>query len=250
MRRYCVLASLILMLLTSCGTPTPPPGLWIDGKFDVGGFQLYLQCGGGRPTAGGPPTVILEHGIGRGATSRTWAGVQSQVAGFAPVCRYDRAGVDASDPPTRSARKGNDLSGELHTLLAKAGVPGPYVLVGHSFGGFPVRLYAHAYPQEVVGMVLVDVAHEDMMAEIPTETEAIDAAAIAQEVRAGGGLGALPLVVVTRGRDRSERWEAFQTRLLALSTNSRQIIAQDSDHDIPDNQPAIIVDAIRQVVKR
>jgi pimeloyl-ACP methyl ester carboxylesterase len=177
-----------------------------------------------------------------------WTDVQAQVAAFAPVCRYDRAGVGASDPPLHSARTGQDLTLELHTLLTTAGVPGPYVLVGHSFGGYPVRLYAHAYPQEVVSIVLVDSAHEAMIMEIPLEPEALDAAAIGQEVQASGTFNDMPLIVVTRGQDRSERWEGFQRQLLALSNNSKQIIAKDSNHQIPVNQPAVVVDAIQQVL--
>ncbi len=137
---------------------------------------------------------------------------------------------------------------ELHQLLAAADIAGPYVLVGHSFGGYPVRLYAHHYPKEVVGMVLVDAAHEEMIDEIPLEPESLDAAAIGQEVRAAGTLGAMPLVVITRGKDRSARWEAFQQRLLALSTQSRQVIATESDHQIPVNQPEMVVIAIQQLV--
>ena len=177
-----------------------------------------------------------------------WTRVQSEVAAFAPVCRYDRAGVGASGPPRVGARTGQDLSRELRTLLTTAGVAGPYVLVGHSFGGYPVRLYAHTYRTEVVGLVLVDAPHEEMIMEIPLEPEALSAAAIGREVQAAGPFGAMPLVVVTRGLDRTARWDAFQTRLLALSTNSKQIIAAESDHQITVKQPAAVVDAIRQVL--
>ncbi|MEP7189652.1 MAG: alpha/beta fold hydrolase, partial [Roseiflexaceae bacterium] len=126
--------------------------------------------------------------------------------------------------------------------------PGPYVLVGHSFGGYPVRLFAHQFPKEVVGMVLVDAAHEDMIDEIPLEPESLDAAAIGKEVKAAGTLGTTPLIVITRGKDRSARWEAFQQQLLALSTASRHMIATQSDHQIPVNQPEIVVSAIQQLV--
>ena len=97
-------------------------------------------------------------------------------------------------------------------------------------------------------MVLVDAAHEDMIDEIPLEPESLDATAIGNEVRAAGTLGTMPLVVITRGKDRSARWEAFQQRLLALSSQSHSMVAAQSDHQIPVNQPEIVVSAIKQVV--
>ena len=220
----------------------------VEGRFDIGGISLYLQCFDARPAPDATPTMLLEHGIGRRATSEMWVAVQHQVAPFARVCRYDRAGVGKSDPPLHPHRSGTALVEELHQLLAAADITGPYVLVGHSFGGYPVRLYAHHYPKEVVGMVLVDAAHEDMIGESPLEPESLDATAIGHEIQAAGTLGAMPLVVITRGKDRSSRWEAFQQRLLALSTQSRQLIATQSDHQIPVNQPEIVVMAIQQVV--
>ena len=133
-------------------------------------------------------------------------------------------------------------------MLTADDITGPYLLVGHSFGGYPVRIYANHFPKEVVGMVLVDAAHEDMIDEIPLEPESIDGAAIGHEVRAAGTFGAMPLVVITRGKDQSARWTAFQQRLLALSTQSRQLIATKSDHQIPVNQPEIVVIAIQQMI--
>src|SRR5690606_8893194 len=106
-------------------------------------------------------TVILEAGLGAGHSS--WALVQPEVATFARVCSYDRAGVGASDPaPT--PRTSQDVVSDLHTLLTIAGVGGPYILAGHSFGALHARLYAHTYPAEVAGIVLIDPVHEDWWA--------------------------------------------------------------------------------------
>lgn len=127
--------------------PRSPPGQLVD----IGGWRLHLNCTGEvRPSQ---PTVILEAGVGD--FSVEWSLVQPRVAEFARVCSYDRAGDGWSDlgPHPRTMRQ---IVYELHTLLEKAGVRPPYVLVGHSFGAWPVRLYASTYPAEVVGMVLVE----------------------------------------------------------------------------------------------
>jgi pimeloyl-ACP methyl ester carboxylesterase len=132
------------------GAPYPPPGRLVD----IGGWRLHLNCTG--QVVAGQPTVVLEAGIG--AFSVEWALLQPRVAPFARVCSYDRAGVGWSElgpaPRTR-----HQMVFELHTLLEKAGEHPPYLLVGQSFGGSVVRLYASVYRPEVAGMVLVDSGH-------------------------------------------------------------------------------------------
>lgn len=123
----------------------PPPGQMVD----VGGYRLHIQCSGT-----GSPTVVIESGWGE--SSATWGWVQPEVARTTRVCTYDRAGMgwSESSPYPRTARQ---FAKELHTLLEKANEPGPYVLVAHSLGGYTVRVYAHDYPEEVSGLVLIDV---------------------------------------------------------------------------------------------
>ena len=122
----------------------PPPGQMVD----VGGYRLHIHC-----TGEGSPTVVIESGWGE--MSASWAWVQPEVAKTTRVCTYDRAGMgwSESSPNPRTAR---EYAKELHTLLEKANVPGPYVLVGHSMGGFTVIVYARDYPTDVSGLVLVD----------------------------------------------------------------------------------------------
>jgi len=122
----------------------PPPGQMVD----VGGYRLHLNC-----TGSGSPTVVIE--AGWGDASAGWGWVQPEVAKTTRVCTYDRAGMGWSEasPQPRTAR---EFATELHTLLAEANEPGPYVLVGHSLGGYTMRVYAHDYPEEVVGLVLID----------------------------------------------------------------------------------------------
>ena len=127
----------------------PPPGQMID----VGGYRLHLYCSGV-----GSPTVILESGFG--GNSLDWSLVQPEVAKFTQVCAYDRAGFGWSDSGPEP-RDSDHIAHELHSLLSKAGITGPYIMVGHSFGGLHARVFTQHYTKEVVGMVLVDASHED-----------------------------------------------------------------------------------------
>ena len=136
----------------------PPP---IGRLVDIGGYRLHLACQGE-----GSPTVVMEAAIGE--TGLLWSLVQPAVAQRSRGCVYDRAGLGWSDPSPRP-RTAALMVEELQALLATAEIPGPYVLVGHSFGGLLVRLYAARYPQEVAGLVLVDAAHEQQYQRAPTE---------------------------------------------------------------------------------
>jgi pimeloyl-ACP methyl ester carboxylesterase len=130
-------------------------------RVDVGGYKLHIDC-----TGQGSPTVVLESGLGD--TYVSWRKVQPQIAKFVRVCSYDRAGLGFSDPSPRP-RTSDVIAAELHALLQGAGVAPPYVLVGHSMGGYDVRLYASLYPKEVAGMVLVDASHPDQENRFPPE---------------------------------------------------------------------------------
>jgi len=127
----------------------PPPGK----LFDAGGHLLHMNIKGA-----GLPIVLFENGSGD--FSFIWGLVQPAVAKFTTSVSYDRAGFAWSEagPQPRSSRQ---IAFELHTALQQAGIKGPYILVGQSFGGFLVRAFARFYPAEVAGMVLVDALHED-----------------------------------------------------------------------------------------
>src|SRR5688572_21428902 len=133
----------------------PPPGEMVD----VGGYSLHINCVGQ-----GSPTVILD--AGSGEMSAQWVRVQREVSGSTRVCAYDRAGMGWSEmgPDPRDAKQ---ITSELHTLLGKAGIEGPYVLVGHSFGGMYMQTYAARYPDEVAGMALVDSSQPDQFSYQP-----------------------------------------------------------------------------------
>jgi pimeloyl-ACP methyl ester carboxylesterase len=126
----------------------PAPGE----MFSVSGHDMHIYCTG---KSRGAPTVVMDSGLGGGLLD--WQTVQPKVAEFARVCSYDRSGLGWSESGQKP-RTSQRIVKELHALLENAGVGGPYVLVGHSFGGANVQLYASEYPEEVAGMVLVDSA--------------------------------------------------------------------------------------------
>ena len=122
------------------GSPEP-----ISGVFDVNGRELYIECLGT-----GSPSVVLE--AGQGVPRRDLAGLQQAVSGLTTTCSYDRANTGQSgEAPT--PRTAQDVVDDLHALLEAAGVPAPYVLVGHSAGGFFVQYYARQHAAQVAGVV-------------------------------------------------------------------------------------------------
>ena len=122
----------------------PPPGQLVD----VGGYKMHLYCLGE-----GSPAVILDSA--NMGTVSNWAWIQPEVAKPTCVCAYDRADAGWSDlSPQPNDTQAN--ASALHTLLETAGVHGPYVLVGHSFGGLYVRMYAEMYPEDVAGIVFIE----------------------------------------------------------------------------------------------
>ena len=192
-------------------------------------MQRFVDIGGRRlaatRTGTGSPTVILETGLG--AESNEWLGVQEKISTSTQVLRYDRAGRGASDaaPKPRTAAA---MLADLRTLLRVEDLEGPYVLVGHSFGGLLMRLFTHQHPQEVQALILVDSMHEDQFdvfgplfpAPTPTEpreltgmrslwtggwrspdatTEGIDFTTSLRDARAIKSLGQVPLRVLTAG---------------------------------------------------
>ena len=286
----------------------PAPGQLVD----VGGYKMHINC-----TGQGSPTVILEAGMGD--YSLFWAHVQPEVAKNTRVCSYDRSGHGWSElgPSPRTA---NAEMEELHTLLVNANIPGPYVLVGHSLGGMLVRVYAHNYPDEVVGMVLVDSYHEERIIRLPelkrliqvdpaqyrmlnllnstgmmalapqnipnpglpadefvqfqaitattdsiemylAESNAIEESSAEVLALKITSFGNLPLIVLSAGRsdpvsvfsdaENLKIWKALQleqSELAMLSSDSKQIIAEQSGHYIQIDQPDLVIDAIQEMV--
>ena len=275
----------------------PPPGRMVD----VGGHRLHINCVGT-----GSPTVVIDAGWMDWSTSwSSW--VQPGVAATARICTYDRAGYGSSGPGPLP-RTAERVAQELHTLLQRADLPGPYVMIGHSLGGAHVRVFAHAYPADVAGVVLIESMNPrttkplarspepvdgpsrgDWLLTLPARVGAMRALAGPLGIKAGlapgvadayaafwvtprylqttidegrgmpeslaqaravTSLGATPLIVLSRGRDQDAVHVAEQAELLQLSSNSRQIIADRSGHNVQVDQPAAAVEAIAQMVER
>ncbi|MBT7953383.1 MAG: alpha/beta hydrolase [Gammaproteobacteria bacterium] len=132
-----------------------PPGRLVD----VDGFRLHINCIGE-----GEPTVVFDSGTG--GFSLEWARIQNAVSKHTRVCTYDRAGYGWSDmgPLPRTSKR---IVNELHSLLLKAMIPGPYILAGHSFGGFTAQYFARLYPEETAALVLIDSSHPEQVDRLP-----------------------------------------------------------------------------------
>ncbi len=135
----------------------PAPGRLVE----AGGVRLHLNEQGA-----GQPVVVLESGIA--ATSLSWALVQPEIAAFAHVCSYDRAGLGWS-AECSTPRTVEQMVSELDALLSSAALPAPYILVGHSFGGLLVRAYAYLKPEQVSGLLLLDPVSLEYWADCPTD---------------------------------------------------------------------------------
>lgn len=289
------LAAFVVTGMFACGngSSAPPSGEFAGRVALPGGRALYLECRGK-----GGPTVILESGLRNRADIWRVAGdddaspqaVFPKLAAFTRVCAYDRPGTTlGTDRFSRSdavpmPRSAADAVDDLHQLLAAARLRGPYVMVGHSTGGLIARLYAASYPDQVVGLVLVDAIAETMQTLLTPEQwaqynrlvlvapppalagyrdlETIDFDVSFAQMRAAAGARPLPFAVLSKGQpfalpsdlplglgDAVERaWQASQDWLAALLPGTRHVVVADSSHYIQVERPQVVVDAVEQVV--
>jgi pimeloyl-ACP methyl ester carboxylesterase len=259
--------------IESEGPAKPVP--WSSRLVDVGGHRLYTRSQGT-----GAPTVVLESGLG-GAWDE-WRGVPSEVARFALVVCYSRAGAVGSEPgpvPRTTQR----IADDLRALLARAGIAPPYVLVAHSYGCLPTRLYAIQHPDEVAGIVLMDGPHEDLLppqleyfSRLSPEQRAEEERRfyggneehvnLAESQRQLAGVGPLPPVplVYINSQWLCRRWppppsapppqkrDLEAARAAAIhryGPQTRFVVAERSGHMIAADQPEVVVDATRSVIE-
>ena len=227
-------------------SPSAAPGT----TYLVNGHRLHLDCHGA-----GAPTVVLHNGLAE--TAASWSRIVDQVATGARVCAYDRAGQGWSEAAAGDPQDGREAAADLHSLLARAGESGPFVMVGHSTGGTYAMTYAAQYPGQVAGLVLLDSSSPEQLTTIPSFagqyavtrrgiallptaarlglarvfgastrslTNVRDEQSVLPEVFAQAQdlttLGGRPLAVVTASENlAADGWEAAQRRLASLSSD-------------------------------
>ena len=234
-------------------------------RIDIGGRRLFLNCSG-TPHS---PTIILE--AGSEATSESWARVQPRVAEFAYVCSYDRARLGKSDSAGHEESVTENVA-DLHQLLGKAALGPPYVLVGHSSGGIRVRKYQAQFKDEVIGMVLVDSAHEEQVWRfneiipgfvrgVPADPANLPRLGMLPPREHLQWRADIPLIVLEHGKPMElppelgaqgqlieKSIHAMQQDLAARSTQAELRKTQHSGHDIPNEEPEMVVQAVRDVI--
>jgi pimeloyl-ACP methyl ester carboxylesterase len=221
----------------------------MDGRLvDVGGRRLFLHTSGT-----GEPTVVLMPGAG--GTASSWGWIEPEVARHTRVCAFDRAGRGRSDDSPHP-QDGLEMAADLHSLLTRGGIPGPYVLAGHSFGGLLALTYAAQYPQDVAGMVLIDSTHPGMferLATYPTFYEIYHRVVALYPSLARMGIGRLAyrsnfdsLPPSTMSAARAISWTARQARSERDEyAKAPALMRQASELKTLENRPLIVVTAGR-----
>ncbi len=257
---------------TTAHAETRPTAL-LDELVDVGGARTHVRCVGR-----GPATVLLISGFEAGADA--WGAVEPALTARTRVCSYDRPGTGTSDPPAAIATFATQAH-DLRDLLTAVREPGPYVVVGHSFGGAQSISFSAAYPDEVIGVVLVDASPANWplslcavaddgsdaativhslcagWSEPTSNVEHLDVVAAFADVATITTLGSLPMAVISAvdrqlpaglATDEVERltaaWDQGQRQWGQLSTVSHLVPVEDSSHDIQLDHPDVVIDQI------
>jgi pimeloyl-ACP methyl ester carboxylesterase len=235
----------------------------------VGTHKMFVNCVGKETY----PTVILE--AGTSDASEVWNTVQEQVEKFARVCSYDRLGLGKSDK-VAVPHTADEIVEDLHELLHAVPVPAPYVMVGHSIGGIYVRKYAALFPTEVKGLVLLDSSHEEQFTRVseispewaqriaskfPTDPEGLRAQGFLPRNERLAWHFDEPLIVIAHGEipktaasdpmaKQSEAvFHVLQKDLASRSKYGQLREAEKSGHYIQRDQPELVIQAIKDVIR-
>ncbi len=259
-----------VILLLTC---LPHFSIAADGarRISVGDHSLFLDCRGSRKG----PTVIMLAGAGMQSTTAVWDKVQPGVAAFTTVCSYDRMEIGQSDHFGRKQTEA-EIVEDLRRLLTNGGILPPYILVGHSMGGIYARKFADDYPGIVAGFVFVDSAHEEQVwryakiapmllfeyPEWPYYGKLQNQGWLLPGQTLEWKTGA-PVIVLEHGKmwprgmfkgmsemqysDVKDTWHAMQIDLSQRSPNSEIRVAEESDHNIHEEQPDMVIEAVRAV---
>jgi pimeloyl-ACP methyl ester carboxylesterase len=217
----------------------------------------------------GSPTVLFNSNT----DMDSWIKVLPEVAKFTKVFADNRPGYGSSKP-AMGQNTGKSVVERLHQLLEETGQRPPYVLVGHSYSGLFTNLFARTYPDEVAGVIFVDASHpaqEDwwhtnrpfeslLIHEFSKATynwEHFAFQKVAEDLREAGPFPNIPIIVITAGKEWildtqawRDQWMRFQLDLVSLSPQGKHIIATESGHNIQDQQPDLVINAIREIVEQ
>ena len=262
---------------TVSSTPVARPTALVDELVPVHGSRLHVHCEGAGPT-----TVVLIAGFGGGRDS--WAAIEPTMSQTTRVCSYERFGDGTSEAPPAPQTFATEAD-DLHTLLQSAGEPGPYVIVGHSFGGPEAVTFASKFPAEVRGMLLIDASPltwNTAICAVPDDGsdtahvfidlctqqsspanngEHLDAPTAFADVAAINSLGAVPMIVVTAdhhsypGLASTEEarlddvWNEGQAHWRSLTPSAQLISVDNTSHNIQLDRPEVVLDKIQQLLR-
>jgi pimeloyl-ACP methyl ester carboxylesterase len=249
----------------------------VDELVRVHGARLHVRCSGI-----GPPTVVLIAGFNDNGHS--WTKVEPTLSETTRVCAYDRFGNGNSDAPPATQTFATE-SGDLHSLLQSIGEPGPYIVVGHSFGGPEAVTFASQFPTEVRGLLLLDASPPTWTAAVcavpddgsdnarsfqefcikwsdpASNVEKLDAPTAFSEVATIKSLGALPMIVATAdhhsypGLATSEEarlndvWNAGQMHWVSLGSSAQLVTVVNTSHFIQLSRPDVVLDKIHELLR-
>ncbi|MFM8350301.1 MAG: alpha/beta fold hydrolase [Actinomycetales bacterium] len=257
--RRIVLTAILTTCLAAGAQLTPA---WADDAgrvIEAAGQRQWIRCQGSQ--VNGSPTVVLVSGLR--ADHTMWSKVDQRLAALTRTCVVDRPGLGSS-PPRKGSRRtdAGDHARELHAALQAAGESGPYLVIGHSYGGLIVRAFTRLFPEDVASVLLLDTVwptiYRDFLPSYASPWHeggtTVDLKTSATVIGADFNFGNRPLIVIAAGApgngsswaDRT--WFRQQRRMATLSTDGELRVAKRSGHVIQQDQPAIVLRAVRALL--